>query len=176
MRQARRAFQKVRRQEVELGLDAKLGDATIDVEAALGNFSQQQVDGLRNQSPEQRLDHLREAVVKVRATVSSPVENQVLDLMLQHELSIPPDFKEPKPPEELGELLGQFTLDARKSIPHRDAASKCLQVKAQQEVFLVAIEVDQFESTSVGLTRLADWLCRHKTTMIQYEITTKSQD
>ena len=176
MRQARRAIQKVRRQEVELGLDAMLDEATVDVEAALEKFSQQQIDGLRNQSSEQRLENLREAVVKVRATVSSPVENQVLDLMLQHELSRPADFKEPKPPEELGELRGQFTPDTRKSIPHRDSASKCFQVRAQQEVFLVAIEVDEFESTSVGLTRLADWLCRYKTTMIQYEITTKSQD
>lgn len=174
LRLARRAFQKVRKKEVELGLHATIEEtAALDIQAALDDLDQKETDGLLNQTADQRLVNLREAVVQVRATVSSPVENQVLDLMLQHELSMPPDFKESKPPEELGELLGQFTPDAKNHIPHRDTASKCLHVKAQQEVFLVAIEVDVFESTTVGLTRLADWLCRHNTTLIQYDITTK---
>ena len=175
-RKARRIFHDVRKKEIELGLNADLdSDPTLDIRNALKEFPRNEINRLWSQPKDQRLANLREAIVAMRATVSSPVQNQVLDLLLQHELAMPSEFREPEPPEELAELLGRFGRDVDDKISFEDSASKCVAVHVQQEFFLVSFKVQGFESPTVGLTRLAKWLCRHNSLGIYYDITTSGE-
>jgi len=174
MRLARRTFQEVREKELELGAKAGVGEAYAKeiAPAALAN-DQQRVDELEEQVRKEQIANLKNTIAELRSTVSSPVENQVLDLMLKHELVSPLGFEQTEPPPEFSELLGRFVLAADGKVPFEDAASKCFRVEAKHAAFLVAINVDSFESTTVGLARLSKWLNKQGTAFIQYDITTK---
>jgi Zn-dependent protease len=173
-RLARRIFQRVRDQEQELGADASVGESFAKniAKTALTN-DQQRVDELTEQLRKEQLANLTNAIKELRSSVSNPVENQVLDLMLKHELVTPFGFEPIEPPPEFAELLGQFDRNAEGQISFEDAASRCFDVEAKQAAFLLAIEVESFESTTVGITRLSQWLCKQGTGLIQYDITTK---
>lgn len=170
MRIARRAYQKVRQKELDLGLETDDGESSG---ISVTELTEEQIGKLLQLTREVRLDNLRSAVAEVRRMVSSPVENQVLDLMLENEMSMPTGLKEPVPPAGLAQLLGQFVTDENGAVPSGDVATRCRSTKAQQEAFLLAIEVKGFESTTAGLKRLSHWLCRQQTTLIQYDLTTK---
>lgn len=173
IRLARRTFQKVREKELELGASAGVGE-TFAKEIALAALTDnQRVDELQEQLRKEQLANLKNTIAALRSTVSNPVEKQVLDLMLKHELSAPDGSKPMEPPLEFAALLGRFDRNAEGKVSFEDAGSKCINVKTQQAAFLLAIEVESFESTTVGLRRLSHWLCKQGTGLIQYNITTK---
>jgi Zn-dependent protease len=174
VRLARRTFQKVREKELELGAKAGVGEtyAKEIAPAALAN-DQNRIDELVEQVHKEQLANFQNTIAALRSSVSSPIETQVLDVMLKHELFATLDSEQPEPPAEFAELLGRFALNADGKVPFEDAASKCFHVEAKQAAFLVAIKVDSFESTAVGLTRLSKWLGNRGTNLIHYDITTK---